>query len=72
MIKYVCCIHKANLYIRFTDSLIHVKCLVTMIHMKSMHSFILDNPRVPTMEADEYLTNNTVSKIILFKLMFHM
>lgn len=32
-----------NLYIGFMDSLIHVKCWDTITHMKTMHSFILDN-----------------------------
>lgn len=72
MIKYVCCIYKVNLYIRFMDSLIYVKCWVMMINMKIMYWFIFDNLRVLIMEVDEYLMNNMVFKIILFKLMFYM
>lgn len=72
MIKYVCYIYKVNLYIRFMNSLIYVKCWVMMIYMKIMCLFIFDNLRVLIMEVDEYLMNNMGFKIILFKLMFYM
>lgn len=40
--------------------------------MKIMYLFIFDNLRVLIVEVDEYLMNNMVFKIILFKLMFYM